>query len=242
MASETPRFVQYGSTTITYDLTISDRKTLGITVRPDLAVEVRAPRDAPPDEIEAVVKKRAGWIIKQQRDLVRYLPHLPPRQYVSGESHRYLGRQYRLTVNASPESAAVGLVQTRNTLDVKVANPYDREAVRQLLDDWYLSRALEVFAARLAACYPKVQHLGVPYPQLAIREMRSQWGTCDPADKIRLNIKLILVPEELIDYVIFHELCHLKELHHGKTFYQLLDRVLPDWRERKRKLEEFDFG
>jgi len=100
----------------------------------------------------------------------------------------------------------------------------------------------EVFAARLAACYPKVQHLGLPYPQITVREMRSRWGSCDPADRITLNIKLILVPEELIDYVIYHELCHLREHHHGKAFYQLLDRVLPEWRERKRKLEEFDFG
>ena len=70
----------------------------------------------------------------------------------------------------------------------------------------------------------------------------SRWGNCDPDDRITLNIKLILVPEELMDYVIYHELCHLKEHHHGKAFYSLLDRVLPEWRERKQKLEEFDFG
>jgi predicted metal-dependent hydrolase len=233
--------VPYGSATIIYDLAFAPRKTLGITVRPDLTVGVRAPLGTALEEIEAVVRKRAAWILKQQRELVRYLPHLPPRQYVSGESHRYLGRQYRLRVKADPENAA-GVVQTRNTLEVTVADPADREHVKELLDAWYDARAEEIFAARLVACYPKVQHLGLAYPQLAVREMRSRWGNCDPDDRITLNIKLILVSEELIDYVIYHELCHLREHHHGKAFYSLLDRVLPEWRERKRKLEEFDFG
>ena len=233
--------VQYGSATIGYDLAFASRKTLGITVRPDLTVGVRAPLGAALEEIEAAVKKRAAWILKQQRELVRYLPHLPPRQYVSGESHRYLGRQYRLKVSAGAESTP-GVAQTRNTLEVTVTDPADRKGVKELLDAWYRARAGEVFVARLSACYPKVQHLGLPYPQLAVREMRSRWGSCDPDDRITLNIKLILVPEELIDYVIYHELCHLREHHHGKAFYQLLDRVLPAWRERKRKLEEFDFG
>jgi hypothetical protein len=233
--------LQYGSATICYDLAFANRKSLGITVRPDLTVGVRAPLDTALEEIEAVVRKRAAWILKQQRELVRYLPHLPPRQYVSGESHRYLGRQYRLRVHASPESEP-GVVQTRGTLEVTVADAADRKRVRELLDAWYHARAEEVFAARLSACHPKVQHLGLPYPQIVVREMRSRWGNCDPDDRITLNIKLILVPEELIDYVIYHELCHLKEHHHGKAFYSLLDRVLPEWRERKRKLEEFDFG
>ena len=241
MSSTQEYALQFGSVTIGYDLAFANRKTLGITVRTDLTVGVRAPTGTKLEEIEAVVKKRAAWILKQQRELVRYLPHLPPRQYVSGESHRYLGRQYRLKVNASPENAT-GVMQTRNTLEVTVADPADRELVKTLLDAWYQARAEDVFAARLAACYPKVQHLGLPYPQLAVGEMRSRWGSCDPAEEITLNIKLILVPQKLIDYVIYHELCHLREHHHGKAFYSLLDRVLPEWRERKRNLEEFDFG
>ena len=133
--------VQYGSVTIGYDLAFAPRKTLGITVRPNLTVGVRAPLGAALEEIEAVVKKRAAWILKQQRELVRYLPHLPPRQYVSGESHRYLGRQYRLKVNAGPEST-LGVVQTRNTLGVTVADPADRELVKRLLDAWYQALSL----------------------------------------------------------------------------------------------------
>jgi hypothetical protein len=241
MNSTEQHSLQFGGATISYDLVFTRRRTLGITVRPDLTVGVRAPAGTAPEEIEAVVKKRAAWILKQQRELARYLPHLPPRQYVSGESHRYLGRQYRLKVNAGPESEPT-VRQTRSTLEVSVADPADRARVKVLLDAWYVARAGEVFAARLDACYPKVQHLGLPNPQLTVRAMRSRWGSCDADNRITLNIKLILVPETLIDYVIYHEMCHLKEHHHGRAFYHLLDRVLPEWRERKRKLEEFDFG
>jgi predicted metal-dependent hydrolase len=235
------RSIAFGAATIHYAVTPAARKTLGITVRPDLTVEVRAPVGATPDEVETVVRKRAAWILRQQRELSRYLPHLPPRQYVSGESHRYLGRQFRLKVLAGPAEAS-GVTQTRSSLEVAVDKPGDPARVRELLDAWYLAQAERVFSERLAACYPKVQHLGLPYPRLVVRELRTRWGNCDADERITLNIKLILVPEELIDYVLYHELCHLKELHHGKSFYQLLGRVLPDWRERKRRLEEFDFG
>jgi predicted metal-dependent hydrolase len=84
--------VQYGTAEIQYELTYAQRKTLGISVRPDLRVTVKAPEGTPLEEIEARVLKRVPWIRKQQKDFERYLPHLPPRQYVSGETHRYLGR------------------------------------------------------------------------------------------------------------------------------------------------------
>ena len=192
------------------------------------------------EEIEAVIKKRAVWILKQQR-VVCYLPHLPPRQYVSGESHRYLGRQYRLKVNEGPEKTA-GVVQTRNTLEVTVADPATPRAcqvpARRLVSRPRRRggrRAPGGVLSKDSTPRPAVSAARGARDALTLGKLRSGY-------KITLNIKLILVPEELIDYVIYHELCHLKEHHHGKAFYQLLDRVLPEWRERKRKLEEFDFG
>ena len=87
-----------------------------------------------------------------------------------------------------------------------------------------------------------MEHVGAPYPEIAIRAMRSRWGSCSPRGRITLNVKRIKVPKAYIDYVIFHELCHLVEPNHNSRYYDLLDRVLPDWRERREKLNTFEFG
>ena len=233
------RSLRYGNTTIEYHLCYAQRKTLGISVAPDLRVTVTAPEGSALADIEARVEKRAAWILKKQREYERYLPHLPPRQYVSGETHRYLGRQYRLKVAQSEEE---GVRLGRNYLYVDVRDEPDRQRVSLLLDAWYRARAGEVFADRLQACFPKMQHTGIFLPKLSIRAMSSRWGSTSPSGRVTLNVKLIQVPRTYIDYVIYHELCHLQEPNHGPGYYRLLDRVLPDWRERREKLNAYEFG
>jgi predicted metal-dependent hydrolase len=230
--------LQYGTTAIEYALSYASRKTLGITVHPDdLHVTVRAPDGTPLEDIERVIHKRAAWILAQQRDLARYLPHLPPRQYVSGETHRYLGKPYRLKVIESRRDI---VKPTRGWMRVYVLEK-DPARVKRLLDAWYRARAEHIFAERLAACYPKVEHMGVPYPDLIIRVLKTRWGNCKEGT-ITLNVKLIQVPTAYIDYVIFHELCHLAEPNHTPRFYELLSRVLPDWETRREKLNLFEFA
>lgn len=235
--------VQYGTTTIQYELTYTSRKTLGIAVHPDdLRVIVKAPQGVLLEEIEARVLKRASWILKQQKELERYLPHLPPRQYVSGETHRYLGRQHRLKVMANENGAQESVKRDRNFIYVHVEDKADTRRVRELLDAWYHDHARRIFQERLEACYPKVQHIGVPYPAIVVRAMSTRWGSCSARGRITLNVKLIKVPRSYIDYVVFHELCHLAEPNHNLRYYELLDRVLPDWRERRERLNSFEFG
>jgi predicted metal-dependent hydrolase len=227
------RAIQYGTTTIEYQLTFAPRKTLAIDVHPDLKVTVQAPEGSPLDAIDQKIRQRAPWIIRQQRRFETYLPQLPPRQYVSGETHRYLGRQYRLKVTPG-ETDQVKL--TRGYFYIDVADPSDTEQVKQLLTDWYRRQAQRVFAERLDTCFARVRFLDLAYPELTIRQMEKRWGSCTPEGKITLNLKLIQVPKEYIDYVIIHELCHLKEHNHGTRFYDLLDRVSPNWRELRQQL------
>lgn len=226
--------VQYGNTTIEYDLTLNPRKTLAIDVHPDLHVTVQAPEDADVAEIEAKVRKRAPWILRQQRQFELYLPALPPRQYVSGETHRYLGRQYRLKVSENGPVESVKL--TRGYFYINVADKSDTERVKTLLTEWYRRQARRVFQERLEACLTKVRFLNLAEPELVIRHMQARWGSCTPEGKIILNLKLIQVSKIYLDYVVMHELCHLKEHHHGRRFYELLDRVMPDWREKRAHL------
>ena len=226
--------IQYGTTTIEYQLTFAKRKTLGISVHPDCSVRVVAPVDSSQAEIEAKLKRRSAWIVKQQQQFERYLPLLPPRQYVSGETHLYLGKQYRLKIEEAP-APAVKL--TRGRFYIYTANVKDTATISDQLECWYRSKAHTIFAEQLAACLKKVAVVGVvTTPELRIRTMQKRWGSCTEAGVITLNLKLIQVPKALIDYVIIHELCHLKEHNHSSAYYRLLDRVLPDWQERREEL------
>ncbi len=230
--------VQFGTTTIDYELTFSERKTLAIHVYPDGSVVVDAPVGSNLQAVEAKVKKRAGWVLRQQRQFQTFaVPNPLPRQYVSGESHRYLGRQYRLKVVAD-EVERVRL--SRGYLTVSVADVSYTGHIEKLVTAWYRHQAKRVFDERLKLCFPRVEALGILYPPLSIRQMKSRWGSCTSAGAILLNLTLIQVPKDLIDYVVIHELCHLKEHNHSPSFYALLERVLPDWKEQRKHLNQIE--
>ena len=229
--------VAYGNTTIEYQLTFSDRKTLGISVHPDLSVTVTAPVGSDLNAVAEKVKKRAPWILRQQRDFERYLPGLPPRRYVSGETHWYLGKRYRLKLEQSETDYEVVKMQ-RGRIVVVVRDSSNRDQIGRLLDAWYRKQAVRVFHARLDECYRRVEPFGVPYPDIALRVMKTRWGSCTSKGKVILNPKVVLAPKDCIDYVVMHELCHLQHHDHSPTFFQLLDTVMPDWQARKRKLDE----
>lgn len=230
--------IQFGSQTIEYDLQFADRKTLSISVHPDLSVLVKAPEKTKLEDVEKKIYHRAKWILNQQRRFEIYLPDVPPRKYVSGESHRFLGRQYRLKII---KNDAEQIKLSRQFLEVFTPNIAPAN-IRVLVENWYRNQANQVFQERLSACFPRLARENIPFPKISIRKMQSSWGSCSAKGNISLNIKLIQVPIEYIDYVIIHELCHLKHLHHEPEYYKLLSRMMPDWERKKEKLDRFDFG
>ncbi len=124
----------------------------------------------------------------------------------------------------------------RGYLQVATADKTNSDHVRELLDGWYHKQAKRVFHERLDAVFPRVERLGIPYPELLIRRLQARWGSCSPKGVITLNLTLIQTPKACIDYVILHELCHIKENNHSAAFYKLLGHVLPDWERRREEL------
>ena len=237
--NKTFRVLQYGKTAINYQLSYTDREKLAIHVHPDTSISVEAPLGSEFSEVEKRVHKRAAWILKQQRNFRRYSFEIPKRQYVSGESHRYLGRQYRLNVIADDvEIEVIRMDRGIITMFLKSKSP---EHVKKALDNWMRERARVIFAERVAEWHPRFERYDILYPQVVVRSMKSRWGSCTQAGKITLNLKLIQVPKRLIDYIIVHELSHLVEHSHAPAFYALMSCIMPDWEERKEKLNGFEF-
>jgi len=224
-----------GGQQLEYVLRRSDRRTLGITVFPSGDVVVSAPEEAAQAELEKRIRRRAGWIRRTQREFESYRPRTPARRYVSGETHRYLGRQLRLLVR--PEERRGTKLEGR-FLVVGGIDPTDPAAIGRAVRSWYRRRANEVLAARLAHCVRHFAPEGITTPALTVRSLTRRWGSMSAdASHVVLNKRLVEAGIAAIDYVIIHELCHALEPHHGPAFYDLLAVKLPDWERRKRQLE-----
>lgn len=205
-----------------------------IKVHPDCRVVVSAPQDTDDQQVLNAVEKRGRWIYQQLRDFRKQLEYITPRQYISGESHYYLGKQYMLKVIVAP-SEAQGVKMLRGKLEVTLRHK-SAEKVLQLLTDWYKARAREVFAKRLNAMLEQALWVN-DSPSLRILTMQTQWGSCSPNGRVTLNPNLVKAPRECIDYVILHELCHLAEHNHSERFYRLMGQVMPDWEKTKKRLD-----
>ena len=225
----------FGSETIRFSVVRRVRKTLSISVLPDQQVEVVAPEDASTDRIIEKVRKRATWICKQLRYYDQFQPKTPERRYIGGETHLYLGRQYKLKVILGIQNT---VKMQRGQLMVWSTKPSRAAHTRELVRDWMWQRAQIKFAERLDICrgrFPNPEYV-VPN-NIIIREMSLRWGSMTRRRNLVLNRALIGASTEAIDYVITHELCHIEHPHHGSAFFDQLRRVMPDWEERKIKLE-----
>jgi hypothetical protein len=120
---------------------------------------------------------------------------------------------------------------------IRVQNKADALRVAALLNEWLLAQARKRFATSVQAWSERLRKYGVQTPALRLRKMTKRWGSCTRQGVIYLNTELIKAPSHCIDYVVCHELCHLRHPHHGPEFYRLLSRVMPDWELRKRRLE-----
>lgn len=226
--------IQFGSRLISFNLHRSNRKKLRIIVSPEMVVDVCAPVDSNDEDINSAVKQKAAWISGKLDEVEKYHPLPAPKRYVSGETLVYLGRQYRLKV-IQEEKRSAKLVG--RYLSVQVPDKHDAKQVKKSVDGWYRKRAAETLNRYVQRCQLITSRHGVPEPQITIRAMRKRWGSCSPKGRITLNTKLIQVPVHCIEYVIMHELCHLKHHNHSKAFYSLLTRCQPDWRSRKADLD-----
>lgn len=234
-----PQTVTYGSATILYSLTFRNRKTISITVKPTGDVVVIAPATATLSQVAQRVRRRVPWIIRQRERFRQIGQHeTPVRQFISGETHYYLGRQYRLRVTSgAPEQ--VTFQSGRLSITVLPDSPPDYIAA--LLTSWYRSRANLLIVPLFKKCLQKLPVDAERKETIVCRltRMSRRWGSCSPSGIVRLHPDLIRTSRGCIEYIIWHELAHLIEPNHAKAFYTLQERLMPDWRVWEERLRQF---
>lgn len=202
-------------------------------VQPTLKIVLKVPESYDEEKIEKFLKKKWKWLEKQITYFKKFNGKSNKKEYVSGESFLYLGRQYKLLVRKGKiDEVKLKFGQIMLTTSGLVG---DKKRNKKILDEWYLKRSSLIFNSQYKKVFSKFNYDFEP--NLVIRKMNKRWGSFLKDKKIFLNPLLIQAPKECIDYVITHELCHMKYKNHDKRFYKLLKSKIKNWEEIKEKLE-----
>jgi len=205
---------------------------------PNGRVRVAAPLTVSDEAVRLAVIGKLGWI-KRQRAKFDAQPRQSEREMVSGESHFFLGRRYRLRVVAYNGAGRV-VVSNSTTLELRTRPETDAKHREQVLQRWYRERLHELIPPLLSKWEPI---LGVPAASWGIKKMKTKWGACNAkARRIWLNLELAKKPVQCLEYLVVHELIHLIERHHSDRFISLMDRHLPSWRLHRQELNSAPLG
>lgn len=218
---------------VAYTLERRRRRTIAIHVGRDGSVRVLAPRSTPEKAIEAFVASKTEWIVRKLSEF-SLLPAPEPVAFRDGASLPYLGGRVTLRTRRGRGQAELS---ERGELLVPVRSDASEKAVHRKVNEWYLRETLKLSETLASSLSGTAADLGIPAARgVRSRRMRRRWGSCLPSGIIILNSELLGAPRECVEYVVAHELCHLKEANHSRRFYALMTKLIPRWKELRRRL------
>ena len=230
------RTVDVDDNAISYTLERKPVKNINLRIKADQSVYVSAPKDVPAKTVDAFVREKSAYIlraIKKFKDKNRL--DASEHQFVDGETVNLFGRNLRLKVRYATRNKieSDGIYVTLYVKDVN-----DSELKKRVLETWLREKCKDEVTSICQKVYPKVKKYGVAFPEIQMREMVSRWGSCSPKKGfVTFNTALIEMPVSCIEYVVQHEFTHFLYPNHSQKFYQQLAIFMPDWEERKKRLE-----
>lgn len=230
---------QYHATKIQFDLIKSKRKTCSITVDTEGNVVVKAPLRLSDEKVVELVQGKSQWISQKLLAVNETKSKRYDRQYTDGEVFFYLGREYVLQViEGSPGKKAIVTVNEHKIL---VTLPACKQGIpqgpmiKEALTKWYRQMATLKIVERVT--YYEIYFIEKHGP-IIIKEQKKRWGSCTQNGTLRFNWKIIMAPEIIIDYLVVHEMCHLRYMNHAKEFWNLVEQILPDYKSRREWLRK----
>ncbi|MCX6086661.1 MAG: SprT family zinc-dependent metalloprotease [Caldiserica bacterium] len=213
-----------------YVLVRSRRRSIGLEVRADAMLVVRAPTRTPLWFVESLLWEKAGWIEDKLAKAHSHVSLLPRHNFLTGERFPYLGREWPFVVLAFQKTPLTFDEKTGFSLDMAT---FDRGEV--VFEEWYRTRARELLDECVHHYAPLV---GVSVPRLRITGAEWRWGSCSTSGTVSFAWRLIMAPMDVIDYVVVHELAHRREMNHSAKFWAVVASVLPDYDKRRRWLKD----
>lgn len=213
---------------LNYKTVFSDRKTLSISVERDRSVIIRAPAGTASEAIDKIIEAKKLWLYEKINGQRKYYKGLNGKEFVSGESIMYLGKNYRLE---TVEENTGGI-----HFDSKfIISKSLRSQAAVLFRKWYIEQAKKIIIPKIIF-YAK--QIGVRFNKVLISDLRYTWGSCTPKDNLNFNWRLIKAPVNVINYVIVHELAHLRESNHTANFWNIVKIQAPQYTRAKEWLKE----
>lgn len=227
--------IKYGTKQIEYSVKRGKRKkTLAINVTPAAQVVVLAPRFVSREKIKTIVAKKARWILEKQGYFKKLDTLFPEKEFISGEQILFLGRRYRLKVRRILKESSDGPKLVGRRVSVLVSKNLDaqkrKEKIRDVLIGWYLSQATRIIKQRVNR-YSKL--LNMEPQEVVIKDQKKRWGSCASNGILRFNWKIAMAPISIVDYIVVHELCHLKIKNHSSDFWRFVSLALPNYQRRR---------
>jgi predicted metal-dependent hydrolase len=223
---------------IRYEVKKSNRKTIGIKISPEEGVVLSIPLKCSQAAINYVLNKKAAWIISKIKLVKSRSELLKNREYKSGERLKILGDYYNLNIMEGDYHRCTARFDNNGFnvfISEKVTEENRRIIIREALTELYKEIAKRILRERTED-FAKI--LGVKPNRITIKEQKSIWGSCSSKDNINYNWKIIMAPIAILDYIVVHELCHLREHNHSKNFWDLLESIMPDYKMRKNWLKD----
>ncbi len=231
-------FLKAQNRSIPYRIIRTKRKTIGITVEITGEIKVSAPLYTDERQIIEVVKNKSSWIIEKLTVVEEIRKNVAIKQFVDGEKLLFLGKEYELKmVDTDIHDAKVFPQEDIITVHIpkSMQNENRKQLAREALVIWYKKHFSEIANERIKEYS---QQLRVTPCKVTIKEQKTIWGSCSSKGNINLNWRLVMAPIYIIDYVVVHELCHMKVMSHSKDFWNQVELIMPDYTERRKWLKE----
>ncbi|MEX2684497.1 MAG: M48 family metallopeptidase [Candidatus Sigynarchaeota archaeon] len=226
-----------------YTITRTSRRTIGITIRTDGSIIVRVPRNVVQRQVDDVLAQKKSWIQKKLESMqARERSRPKPPGFKEGDVIPYLGQPLRIAIcNGSGKMSRVEATGASLVVCIQQdpSNPIKlQELVREAVIEWYKAQARSILPPRVEALKARLR---VQPARITIKDQRTRWGSCSSKGNVNLNWRLVLCPLHVLDYVIIHELCHLKIHSHSTTFWKLVASLVPDYKECKQWLDSSNY-
>lgn len=207
----------------------TERSTTDIVIERNGTVVVRPPENFSEEQVDAVVRSKRMWIYRNLAEWRDLNATAVVREWVNGETFLYLGRAYRLSLVAG-QSDSLKLHDGRFCLNRELIDNGGNKAAQKAFEQYYTEKGLKRIQDRVKYYAPKV---GVEPSTVKVKDMGYRWASCSKTDVLSFHWKCMMAPPKIIDYIVVHELCHIRKRNHSDAFWNEVDKVMPDYRERK---------
>jgi len=208
----------------------SKRKTLSLTVLKDGNIIVKAPISMKDEVINRFIEEKQGWI--REKLMIVKENKAKFEDVIALKSFLLFGNRYK------PIKSQVKSIETNNKFEMLIPIKYEEEKIIKALTAWYKKLAKQVLGERLEFIEERIR---LKSSSLKLSDSKGRWGSCNSFGVVHLNWRVVMLPPKIIDYIIVHELCHLKEMNHSKEFWALVKKFLPEYKKQKKEIKEYSF-